>query len=285
MRPARARSALNVLITGCRSGFGLLAAETAARRGHTVFAGLRDLDTAGPLRERTASLDVHPVQLDVTDPAQREAVMSAIEGEHGGLHAVVNNAGVALAGPLEEIDEDELRRLFEVNVFAVWALCVRALPGMRARGSGCIVNVSSMAGRMGVPCLGAYAATKHAVSGMTESLRHEARPFGVRVVLLEPGPYKTDIFGRNRTVARRALAPGGPYAELKAQVERMADSATATAADPQDVADRIADVLIDPNPAPRHPMGPGSVQRQVLKRVVPDRLVDWLVRRAIARGT
>ena len=262
---------MNVLITGCRSGFGLLTALSAARAGHTVYAGLRRLDTATALMEQAHGLPIHPVQLDVTDPAQREAVVARIEAEHGAVDALVNNAGIALGGPLEEIDDDEMRRQFEVNVFAVWALTNRVLPGMRAQGAGWVVNVSSMSGRMAVPCIGAYGASKFAVSGMTEALRHEVHPFGVRVVLIEPGPYKTDIFGRNRNVARRALEPGGPYAALKQAVSRAADRIDETAGDAQDVAYRIVAVLGESAPAPRHPMGPNSRVRRFLKAFVPDR--------------
>ena len=110
-----------VLITGCRSGFGLLAAVGAAKRGHQVYAGLRDLDTAGDLRLATEGLAVTPVQLDVTDADQRRGVLDQILSEHGRIDGLVNNAGIAMGGFLEVLEEDEIRKVMEVNVFGVWA--------------------------------------------------------------------------------------------------------------------------------------------------------------------
>ncbi|MCZ7687032.1 MAG: SDR family NAD(P)-dependent oxidoreductase [Sandaracinaceae bacterium] len=193
-----------VLCTGCRSGFGLSIAVSAARAGHTVYAGLRDLSTGDRLAEATRGLDVRPIQLDVVDPEERRAAVDRVLDEHGRIDALINNAGVPLGGFQEQIEEDELRRLFEVNVFAAWALTKLCLPSMRERREGIVVNITSMAGRQAMPGLGAYAGSKFALEGMTEALRHEMRPFGVRVVLVEPGPYKTDIFARNRVVARAA---------------------------------------------------------------------------------
>ena len=274
----------NVLITGCRSGFGMLTAVAAARAGHRVFAGLRELSSGDTLARASEGLPVHPLQLDVTSPEQREAAVSRIEADWGGVDALVNNAGIALGGPLEELDEDELRRQFEVNVFAVWALTNRVLPHMRDKAGGCVVNVSSMAGRTALPFLGAYAASKHALSGMTEALRHEVGPFGIRVVLIEPGPYKTDIFERNRRVARRARGLEGPYAELKAMVERAAARVDAQSGDAQEVADRIVRVLADSQPAPRYPMGPNTRLRRLARALLPDRLYDRLVMEVLRRA-
>jgi NAD(P)-dependent dehydrogenase (short-subunit alcohol dehydrogenase family)/uncharacterized OsmC-like protein len=262
-----------VLVTGCRSGFGLLAAVSAARAGHTVYAGLRDLDTADRLRDAGKGLDVTPVQLDVTDAQQRSSVVADIVDRHGAVNALVNNAGIAIAGPLEELTEQEIRRVFEVNVFALWALTNEVLPGMRKQRDGIVINVSSMAGRMALPALGAYAATKHAVTGMSEALRVELHDQGVRVALVEPGPYKTDILGRNRNIGS-AVDRDGPYAELMARVERMEKKISPTAGDPQDVADRIVALLGDPAPAFRHPMGPTTEARRLARWLLPDRAFD-----------
>jgi NAD(P)-dependent dehydrogenase (short-subunit alcohol dehydrogenase family) len=186
-----------VLCTGCRSGFGLLIAVTAARAGHTVYAGLRDLETQADLVKFAGNLDVRPVQLDVTNADERETVVREIVEEHGRLDALINNAGRTLGGFIEQIAEDELRRLFDVNVFAAWALTKTCLPHLRASREGIVINIASMAGRQAMPGLGGYAGSKFAIEGITEALRHEMRPFGVRVVLVEPGPYATDIVGRS----------------------------------------------------------------------------------------
>lgn len=271
-----------VLITGCRSGFGLLAAETVARAGHTVYAGLRDLDTAGELRARTEGLDVTPVQLDVTDPDQREQVVADIEARHGAVSALVNNAGIATGGPLETFAEAELRKVFEVNLFALWALTVRVLPQMRAARDGIIVNVSSMAGRSALPTMGAYAASKHAVTGMTESLRLELRPFGVRAALIEPGPYKTDIFGRNLRVSEGAQqAEASPYSDLIRRMEGLAAKTGDRAGDPQEVADRILQVIADPDPPLWNPMGPNVPARRLMRWALPARLYERIIRQIV----
>lgn len=270
-----------VLVTGCRSGFGLHIAVRAARAGHTVYAGLRDLATKDALVEAAAGLDVRPVQLDVLDPAQREAVVRAIVDEHGRLDALVNNAGVALGGFQEQIAEDELRRLFDVNVFAPWALTKLCLPHLRAQGEGIVVNITSMSGRQAMPGLGAYAGSKFALEGMTEALRHELRPFGVRVVLVEPGPYRTEIFGRNRTMAAATELEGGPYAAYMRRMEALVEKMEARMGDPVEVADLVVRLLVDPRPRLRYPLGPGVPARVWSRRVLPFEGVELLVKRII----
>lgn len=269
-----------VLITGCRSGFGLGFAVEAGRRGHTVYAGLRDLDTATELLARSAGSDVRPVQLDVTIPAEREAVVARILEEQGRIDALVNNAGVALGGFLEQVDEDELRRVFDVNVFAAWALTCEVLPAMRERRTGRVVMISSASGLFALPGLGAYAASKHALEGMSEAWRHELAPFGIDVYLVEPGPYKTDIWTRNRTLARHARDPG-PYSELAERVDSRMDAQVQTIVrDPAEVVQRVVDLVDGPRRALRHPMGPGVTQRRLAK-LLPFGVVERMVRRRL----
>lgn len=270
-----------VLITGCGSGFGLLSAVEAARRGHTVYAGLRDLDTAEPLRRAAGDLPVHPVQLDVTSAAQREAVVARILAEQGRLDGLVNNAGIAIGGFLEQLDEDELRRMHEVNYFAAVALTRTALPALRA-ARGIVISVTSMAGRAASPSLGGYAASKFALEGAMEAWRHELRPFGVRVTLVEPGPYKTDIFSRNRVVGRNVHDPQSPYAPLVAAVEGTLEAnADGRMGDPMEVARLIVDLLAAPAPALRYPLGPLSTLRLTLRALLPWRAYEAVVARAI----
>ncbi len=259
-----------VLITGARSGFGRLAAVSAARAGHTVYAGLRDLDTASEIAASIQGLDVHPVQLDVTVAEQREAVVAQITAEHGRLDALVNNAGVALGGYLEEVEEAEFRRVFEVNVVAVWALTRAVLPGMRSRGMGHIVNISSVGGRIAMPGLGVYNASKFALEGMSESLRHEMAPFGVQVTLVEPGPYRTDMTaGPNRRLTGAAEDPTSPYARYSRRMLELYDGVEGMLGDPQDVADRIVRILADRSPPLRHPLGLSSWLRLGFRWALP----------------
>jgi NAD(P)-dependent dehydrogenase (short-subunit alcohol dehydrogenase family) len=259
----------------------LLIAVSAARAGHTVYAGLRDLATQGDLMAASKGLDVRPLQLDVTNEEERRQAVDGIVEEHGRVDALVNNAGITLGGFQEQIDEAELRRLFDVNVFSPWALTKRCLPHMRARGSGIVVNVSSMAGRQALPGLGAYAGSKHALEGMTEALRHEVRPFGVRVVLVEPGPYETDIFGRNRRVAREASTAAGPYAAFQRRMEQLVERIESRMGDPQEVADLVVGLLDDPSPRLRYPLGPGVRARLWTRRLLPFEGYEKIVERVL----
>ncbi|MEQ1502091.1 MAG: SDR family NAD(P)-dependent oxidoreductase [Myxococcota bacterium] len=270
-----------VLVTGCRSGFGLLTAAEAVRRGHVVYAGVRDPDTADALVEATGG-EARVVTLDVTDAAHRAAVVDRILADEGRIDALVNNAGRPLGGFLEQLDEDELRALFDVNVFAAWAMTKAVLPAMRAQGSGAVVMVGSMSGRMAFPALGAYAASKFALEGLSEAWRHELAPFGVRVTIVEPGPYATDIWDRNRFVGRHAADADSPYAVLVARIDaRLASRAKASAGDPQEVAARICDLIAAPNPAFRHPMGRLSGLRTAAVKLAPFGLLERAVARAL----
>ncbi len=264
-----------VLITGCRSGFGLLTAVDAARRGHTVYAGLRDLGTAGELQAAAGGLPVHPVQLDVTDPAQREAVLTRILEEHGRLDVLVNNAGIGMGGFVETFREDEIRKVFDVNLFGAWGMIKASLPALRRAESGLIVNVSSMSGVVGLPGLGVYASSKFALEGMSEALRNELKLFGIRVVSIQPGPYKTPIWGRNRLTCEAAGHPDSPYREAIDVIMRVYDHVgTRQAEDPREVSARIVSLFDDPDPSFRHPMGKGAYGRAMAKKLLPWRLME-----------
>lgn len=268
-----------ILVTGCRSGFGCETALLAAKQGHTIYAGLRDLADSEEFVRRCEGQSIIPLQLDITDADQRRAAIARIEAEQGRLDALVNNAGTALGGFLEQIDEDELRSLFEINVFATFAMTQAALPLMRGdQRSSTVVMISSMSGRMAYPGLGAYASSKFAVEGMAEAWRQELREHGVRMVVIEPAMYRTSIFDRNRRVGRRVEEPGNPYARRWADFMRayvaLVDK---TAGDPSEVAELIVDLIEHPDPGLRHPIGQGSRVRDVLARMAPYAVIEWLI--------
>lgn len=272
-----------VLITGCRSGFGLGTALAAARAGFAVYAGLRDLSTADALEAATAGLDVTPLQLDVTRPAEREAAVARVLAERGRLDHLVNNAGIAVGGFLEQLEEDELRRVFEVNVFGAWAMTKACLPALRNGGGGTVVMVSSMSGRMALPTLGAYAGSKFALEGLGEAWRHELKPFGIRVVLMEPGAYRTDIFERNRNVCRRFDDADGPYRPWVAAGNRLHRTIVdRLARDPAEVCEHIVRCLQDPSPALRQPIGPLAKPRATLRELLPFAAVELLMERLLS---
>jgi NADP-dependent 3-hydroxy acid dehydrogenase YdfG len=194
-----------MLITGATSGIGRDAALRLARAGHLVLAGGRRADALAALA-RAAGDRLEPVVLDVTDPASVEAARELVERRTGGrgLDVLVNSAGYALPGPLEALAEADLRALFDTNVFGLLAVTRAFVPAMRERGQGRVVNVGSIMGRVTMPLLGAYNASKQAVAAVTDALRMELAPFGVIVVLVEPGAVRTGF-------AARALAGLAPY--------------------------------------------------------------------------
>ncbi|MFV8754904.1 SDR family NAD(P)-dependent oxidoreductase [Nannocystaceae bacterium ST9] len=268
-----------VLVTGCRSGFGFETAMLAANEGHRVYAGLRDLAGSGEFVRACAGKSIIPLQLDITDASQRKAAIARIADDEGRLDVLVNNAGTALGGFLEQIDEDELRALFEINVFATFAMTQAALPLMRGeQRQSTIVMISSMSGRLAYPGLGAYASSKFAIEGMAEAWRQELREHGVRVVVVEPAMYKTSIFERNRRVGRRVDEPGNPYARRWSEFMRayvaLVDK---TAGEPIEVAELILALIEQADPVLRHPIGQGSRAREMLARLAPYSVVEWLI--------
>ena len=271
-----------VLITGCGSGIGLATALEAARAGHTVYAGLRDPASGTALMRAAGGLSIVPLPLDVTRAEHRAAAVERVVRERGRLDVLVNNAGVALGGFLEQLDDDELRQVFDVNVFGAWAMTRVALPALRA-SRGLVVLMSSMAGRSAMPGLGAYAASKFALEAMGEAFRHELGLFGIRVVLVEPGAYRTEIFGRNRRLSRHARDTASPYApyveRLDALVERIA---ARFARDPAEVARLVVGLFEARRPSLRHPIGPDARLRSLLLRLAPFGLLERLIGRALS---
>ena len=270
-----------VLITGTSSGIGLSAAVECAAAGLRVIATMRDLERRKALddaaKERGVTLAVE--QLDVTadnvTPKIRELVL-----KYGPVFGLVNNAGIAVGGAFEEQSEADVREQFETNVFGLMAVTRAVLPTMRAAQRGRIVNVSSISGRVGLPLVSAYAATKHAVEGLSESLRWELEGFGIDVCLVEPGTFKTSIFFDN--LRRGAnVAQAGPYAELSANVEKMLLEEAEKAPPPDAVGRTIAALLGEVSPRFRTVVGTDARTLVTLRRMVPDRLFASAIRRLL----
>lgn len=204
----------SVLITGTSSGFGRLTALHLARMGATVIASMRNL--AGGARPEAASLreiaeaeglDLHIVEIDVLDAGQVTAGVAAAEAIAGGaLDVVVNNAGIGMAGPMEVFDMEATRLIFETNLFGYMRVANAALPKMRAAGGGQIFNISSQLGRILIPGLGMYCATKFGVEAAFETMAYELAPFGVEVTIIQPGGYPTKIWENGRVYVDALLA-------------------------------------------------------------------------------
>ncbi len=241
---------MNILVTGTSSGFGRLTAESLARAGHTVFAAMRD--TAGRNAKGAQALgamaNVHVVEMDVTSDASVEAAMAKIAG-HGPLHGVVNNAGRFSMGVQEAFTLDEVKSLFETNVFGVLRVNRAALPLLRKQRGGAIVNLSSIVGRFSLPTLGTYAATKFAVEALAEAQRDELKGLGIDVTLVQPGAFPTEVGNNGLYAAAAARAEAyGPVAQIP---QKMGAGLAQLfggpmAPKPQDVADAIVRIFATP---------------------------------------
>jgi NAD(P)-dependent dehydrogenase (short-subunit alcohol dehydrogenase family) len=274
------------LITGAGSGFGLYTAVELAKSGFRVFAGLRDPARSDALHGAAceAGATVEILELDVT---RADAIASAVaetQRRAGGVEVLVNNAGFGMGGFLEDLTLDELRVQFETNFFGVVAMTKAVLPSMRERGRGRIINISSISGRLAPPGMSAYAASKWAVEGLSESLRHELKPLGIWVSLVEPGTYKTDIFGKNRRVAARATDPASPNYErskrLEATVERMLARKRSS---PIAVARTITRVALARRPKMRYLVGKDAYGEVAMKTLLPFSAIEWGVSQYLKR--
>jgi NAD(P)-dependent dehydrogenase (short-subunit alcohol dehydrogenase family) len=265
----------SVLITGTSTGIGQATAVTLAARGWRVFATMRNLEKRGlleqALKEAGVRDGVEVEQLDVNDAASIGTAVASMLSQTGNkLDAVVHNAGVAAAGALEDVPESELRRVMETNFFGVLGLTRALLPTFRAQRRGRIVIVSSEAAFMGQPTNSIYCASKWAVEGWAEAIAYELEPFGIDVVLVEPGPYRTEIW--NSTA--RIQPPGSPYHAWVQHVFRAGDAhAARMARDPREVALVIAHALEARRPRFRYPVGPFARLNHFLRGKLPSRLL------------
>jgi NAD(P)-dependent dehydrogenase (short-subunit alcohol dehydrogenase family) len=280
-RPEDSRS---VLITGCSSGIGLETAVATARRGHRVIATMRDPSRDGPLRTAAGAAGVTLTvrALDVTRPETITAVVEEAEdGETGGVDVLVNNAGVGSAGFFEATTDADFHEQLRTNLFGALA-CTRAvLPGMRARGHGRVVNVSSVAGGSGAPVLSAYTASKFALEGWSECLAAEVRPFGIRVVVVQPGTFRTPIY----QAPHGDPADGaGPFARAshRVAVDLVAEVAR-RGGDPARVGAAVARIVDAPHPRFRHVVGWDARAELWAKRVLPADVHQRLTERLLWR--
>jgi len=271
----------SVLITGTSSGFGLHTAIELARRGWRVFATMRNLDKRTPLDEAAAEAGVAQrlelIRLDVTDATSiEEAVRDILQRSGGRLDAVVHNAGVAVGAAFEDVPEVEARRVMETNFWGVLALTRALLPAFRAQRSGRILIVSSNSAYAGEPANAIYVASKWAIEGWAESLAYEVSPFGIGVVLVEPGSYKTEIWGSSP----RILPESSPYRALMQHLEKVIDEKVlANARDPREVAQVIARALGARHPRFRYPVGPDAWIGHLLRGKLPSRVQRFAITR------
>jgi NAD(P)-dependent dehydrogenase (short-subunit alcohol dehydrogenase family) len=251
------------VVTGVSSGIGRATALGLVASGFRVF---------GTVRSATASVPegVERVVLDVSDEASALAGVKDVLERAGHIDVLVNNAGAALSGAIEETDTAQAQRLFDVNFFGVARVTRAVLPSMRARGEGRVILVSSVVGFLPAPFLGFYSASKHALEGYGESLDHEVRGFGIRVVLVEPGFMKTRIDDN----ATRAAHPIDAYAATRERVSAAVNEAVKNAEDPSIVADAIVRAATIAKPKLRYTVGKGTGTLATLRNLVPAGIFD-----------
>lgn len=271
------------LITGTSSGFGMLTAITLAKQGYQVAATMRDLsrnEQLVQLAEQEGIADrLHYMRLDVTDSDSVQTAVAAVLQMYGRIDMLVNNAGFAVGGFIEEVTMDDWRRQMETNLFGLIAMTRAVLPVMRKQKRGLIINLSSVSGLSGFPGYAPYAASKFAVEGFTESLRHEMASFGVKVVLVEPGAYRTPIW--NKGLGEIHRNDNSPYKEKLDAVLRYSAHAGQTAPDPQEVADLIARIARMRAPRLRYALGKGSRVIIIGKTLLPWKWLEWIIARGL----
>jgi NAD(P)-dependent dehydrogenase (short-subunit alcohol dehydrogenase family) len=247
-------------ITGCSTGFG----RELAR--HVLELGYRTVVTArnpADVKDLASMGDVLVLKLDVTDQGQIDAAIKAAEQKFGGIDVLVNNAGIGYFAAVEESEEKEVRRMFEINVFGLSRMIQAVLPGMRQRGKGCIVNLSSIGGLCGFPALAFYNATKFAVEGLSEALWQEVEPLGIKVMLVEPSGFRTDWAGRSANESKRRIED---YAKTAGEwrSEIRADSGQQPG-DPVRAAQAIVKAVESPHPPHRLLLGNNAYEGATAK--------------------
>jgi NAD(P)-dependent dehydrogenase (short-subunit alcohol dehydrogenase family) len=243
------------LVTGTSTGIGFATALHFARRGHQVVATMRNLAKAAPLQDaaRAEKLPLVVRELDVTrqDSIDR-AVAATLEGE-GPIDVLVNNAGIGGATPLELTPEDEHRAMFEANYWGPIRMIQAVLPSMRERKSGCIANVTSIAGRVATPNQIAYSASKHALAAASEALAHEVAAFGIRVAIIEPGVIQTAIFENSAGATR--YDKNSPYRQIMRRNGKLFAAGFRNPGRPETVAEVIFEAVTTERPRLRYPVG------------------------------
>ena len=270
-----------VLISGCSSGIGATTAEALARAGHTVYATARKKETLADLE----AVGCHPLALDVTSEDSMIAAVRTVEAEHGRVGTLVNNAGYGEYGPIEESDLERVRIMFETNVFGLARLTQLVLPAMRRSRSGRIINIGSMGGRITFPVGGFYHATKYAVEAISDALRVEVKPFGIDVILVEPGLVRTNFESRiseSLEVGATHELADTAYADLLAANDKKTTSGYANdfmATGPEAVAAVIVKAVDTARPRSRYVVTSAAKVMIKLRRFGGDRVWDAAMRK------
>ncbi|HZD36221.1 MAG TPA: SDR family oxidoreductase [Nitrososphaeraceae archaeon] len=262
------------VVTGSSSGIGYETALSLARNGLYTYATMRNLNKSKEIIEnaRNASLPLKVLELDVTSDESVSESIANIYGECGRIDVVVNNAGYALVGTVEDLSMEELRGQFETNFFGAVRVIKAVLPHMRKQRSGTIVNVTSMGGRIAIPLDPAYHATKFALEGLSESMQYETSPFGIRIIVIEPGVVSSNFYGGLK-IAKMSVdsSKPSPYSQMMQGIEKAAGQMLKYAIPPAEVAKVIVNAVSSNNPDFRYIVGDDAIQLIGAARSMSDR--------------
>jgi NAD(P)-dependent dehydrogenase (short-subunit alcohol dehydrogenase family) len=259
------------VVTGSSSGIGHEISLILARNGFTTYATMRNLQKGSDLKSiaEDEKLHLYFAQLDVTDENSVKKAIQTIHNEAGRIDILINNAGYGLTGAFEDLSLNEIKTQYETNVFGLIRTTQEVLPIMRKQRSGMIVNISSGVGRFGYPTGSAYVSTKFAVEGLSECMSYEVEPFGIKVILIEPGVIQTNFFNSS-VLAKKSQDPNSPYAPLMKGMENSIDKMMKNGSTPQYVAEVVLDAVTNENPKLRYLAGKDIEQLLEMKRKMSD---------------
>ena len=272
------------VVTGSSSGIGLAASLALAKNGYLTYATMRNLAKQDSIQSAAEKqhLPIRTVQLDVTDKNSVKNAIQSILSESGRIDLLVNNAGYGLTGAFEDIGMDEIKSLYETNVFGVIRVTQAVLPIMRKQGSGRIINISSGAGRIGFPGSSAYVSSKFALEGLTESMAFEVEQFGIKTVLVEPGFIRTN-FAENIVTAKKAQDPNSPYSQMMMQMKSSSHRRRMIENAPD--ADLVASVIVEAatarEPNLRYLAGKDVQQMVAAKKSMSDEEFQKMIRQGV----
>jgi NAD(P)-dependent dehydrogenase (short-subunit alcohol dehydrogenase family) len=259
------------VVTGSSTGIGYETSLILARNGFLTYATMRNLNKSESIESITTkeNLPIHIKQLDVTDDTSVKNAVEAISSETGRIDLLVNNAGYGLNGAFEDLAMDEIKAQYETNLFGLIRTTQAVLPIMRRQKSGTVINISSGVGRFGLPGSSAYVSTKFAVEGLSESMSYELEPFGIKVVLVEPGVIKTN-FVDGMVIARKSQDPKSPYSQIIQKMVTGLEEMMKNGSSPDLVAKVVLNAAINENPSLRYLAGNDVEQLLESKRKMPD---------------
>ena len=261
-----------VLITGCSTGIGRALAEAFHSEGYTTYASARKLDSLHALAEQ----GIHTLPLDVNNEGSIHAAMERIQNEQGQLDVLINNAGFAAMGPIAELPAEKLRGQLETNVVAPVVMTQAALPLLRKAGSSRIINIGSVSGILTTPFSGAYCASKAAIHAISDAMRMELSPFGIKVITVQPGAIKSS-FGDNSASNIDWLSEHSLYTPVRAGIEARAQASQENPTLAEDFAREMIESVMQPDPEPVIRIGNSSTIIPSLKRWVPVRRLDRML--------